>query len=78
MLSMLLSISVMFSADDTEIFFSFYSYFSKNKKKVLTVHANCLTGDNLHECQIMFWKKMENIVSFSSAEIAQRSVKVNY
>ena len=34
------------------------------------------TGDNLHEMSYVFWEKQENIIHLSSAENAQRVVKV--
>ena len=45
----------------------------------LTFHANCpLRGDDLHEMgQPISWdKNKENIIKFSSVELAQRMVKV--
>ena len=57
----------VFSRRHTEIFFLF---FPENNKSLETI---CM------KCQILFsGKNKKNIVNLSSAEIAQRAVKVKY
>ena len=61
----------IFSRRHIEIIFLFFP-----RKQALTFHANCLQGDNLHEMlNLVFWENKKNI-NLSSAESAQRVVKV--
>ena len=69
-----LALWVKISVD--EIFKYFFLIFSR--KKVLSLHANCLLGGNLHEVlKPIFWEKYDYIIYLSSAEFARRMVKVN-
>ena len=62
----------IFSRQHFEIFFSFFP-----RNQDLTFHANCLQGDNLHEMSDpVYVKNKKNIINLSSAENAQRVVKV--
>ena len=58
---------------DRNIFFLF------SPRKVLTVHANYLQWTIFMKCQMLFsGKNAKNIIILSSAELAQRVVKVNF
>ena len=62
----------IFSRQHFEIFFLIFP-----RKQDLTFHANCLQGDNLHEMSDpVYVKNKKNIINLSSAENAQRVVKV--
>ena len=62
----------IFSRQHLEIFFLIFP-----RKQDLTFHANCLQGDNLHEMSDpVYAKNKKNIINLSSAENAQRVVKV--
>ena len=62
-----------FSRRHFEIFFLFF--FSKWD---LTLHANCLLGDNLHDVsESVCRKNKKHIVSLSSAEFAHSMVSVD-
>ena len=48
------------------------------RKQVLTFHANCLLGDNLHEMSNpVFWENEKYIIKLMYAKLAQGVVKVN-
>ena len=58
----------IFSKQHFKLFFLFFPW-----KKVLTFHANCRMKDQ----SLFSGKNKKNIVNLSSAELAQRVVKVN-
>ena len=69
-----LALSVKFSADDTNIFLIF------PRKQVLTFHANCLQWRQFAWTVIFCFlrKNKKTIISLSSAELAQRDIKVTF